>query len=266
MTELTAALQANSAATRWKAIAKYNQSQSPLVDAAGLALFTQALADAHPFVRWQAGQALASAADGRPKLVAVLQNAAAATLTRSAAADALRATNLPPAHALLIEALSAPNDTLRQSAAEALAVQKNLAAVPHLITATKDSNPWVRRAAAYALGHLGSHDAVPTLIAALRDNVFLVRRSAAYALGALRAIEAVPQLKLALADRDALTRRNAAWALGRVGRREAVPELTQLLNDPALNGAVAATAAWAIETITKPRWLQAILGVKGRFR
>ncbi len=265
MTELTAALQANSAVTRWKAIAKYNQSQSPPVDAAGLALFTQALADAHPFVRWQAGQALVSAADGRQKLVAVLQTTAA-TLTRSAAADALRATNLPPAHALLIEALSASNDTLRQSAAEALAGQKNLAAVPHLITATKDSNPWVRRAAAYALGHLGSHDAVPTLIAALRDNVFLVRRSAAYALGALRAIEAVPQLKLALTDRDALTRRNAAWALGRVGRREAVPELTQLLNDPALNGAVATTAGWAIETITKPRWLQAILGVKGRFR
>ncbi len=265
MTELAVALQAKSAADRWLAIKKINENQSRLIDASGLSLLGQALADAHPFVRWQAGLALTRQAEGQQKLVEIL-NGAESTLKRSAAADALRQCRLSGIDASLVNALRAEAPALRQSAAEALATQKAPEALPHLLNAIKDSSFWVRRAAAYALGHLGNGEAAPALILALRDKTVIVRRSAAYALGALRAKTAAPQLKRLLNDKDPLTRRNAAWALGRIGQKDAIPDLTRLLNDSAGNGTVAAAAGQAIEMITKPRWLQLLLGVKGRFR
>jgi len=68
-----------------------------------------------------------------------------------------------------------------------------------------------------------------------------------------------------LTDPDSQVRRTAAWALGRIGRQESVADLTRLLNDPALNGTVAATASEAIAAISKPRWRQIVMGLGRRF-
>jgi len=267
MTNLAAALQSSSAAERRQAIEQLKLSNSKLTDSNTVSLLLDALADEHAFVRWQAGLVLAGQEEGLPKLVQTLKNGLTSPSSSQitdiqlmAAIDALAANPSPVAYGSLVEALNSPNALLRQSAAEALAAQKNPDAIPHLIKATKDSNPWVRRAAAYALGHLGQVDTAHTLVACLRDEAVIVRRSAAYALGALRAELAGPQLLTSLTDKDPLTRRNAAWALGRIGWQQAVPALTQLLNDVALDGRVATAAHQAIEAITKPRWLQILLG------
>jgi HEAT repeat protein len=261
MTELATALAAESAATRWLAISKLNQPNSVPVDAPQLALLAQALGDAHPFVRWQAGLALARQANGRPKIVEALRdNAPETSLKRAAAIDALSIALIPAASPLLIEQLQAKEPLLRQSAAEALAAYKDPSAVSPLMAAMQDPDPWVRRATAYALGHGGRPEAIPVLLAALRDRSVLVRRSVAYALGALRAAEALPRLTVLLTDADPMLRRNAAWALGRIGRSEVAPNLKNLLTDSALNGTVAATARQAIATLSKPRWLQRIPG------
>jgi HEAT repeat protein len=260
--------QAQSAAERWRAIEKLNSTRNKPVDAKTLSTLLGALADEHPFVRWQAGLVLAGKAEGSQKLVETLNSEplSETNLAHIAAADALANSETTTAHSALINALGSNNVRLRQSAAEALAKQKNPDAVPHLIKATSDPDLWVRRAAAYALGHLGTPDTAHVLITCLRDQSLIVRRSAAYALGALRAEAAVPQLKTSLGDQDPLTRRNAAWALGRIGLQGAVPELTQLLDDPALDGTVAAAAQQAIRAITQPRWLQTLLGLFGRFQ
>ncbi len=272
MTELAEALQAESAAVRWQAIEKLNKTTG--LKSAGsttLSILVKALADEHPFVRWQAGLALAGQKAGWQKLVEVLKSNSAPTaaantdIMRSAAIDALAAEKSPEINAILIKSLRSGDPLLRQSAAEGLARRGNLEAVPSLTTALYDADPWVRRAAAYALGHVGDQSTVGVLIGRLTDKAVIVRRSAVYALGALRAVVAVPKLKISLADQDPQVRRNAAWALGRIGQPEAVPELRPLLDDTALGGTVAATTRQAINAITKPRWLQAILDLRGRF-
>jgi HEAT repeat protein len=272
MSELVAALQATSAAERWQAIAKLNRFRSKLANADIVSALIKALADEHPFVRWQAGLALIQQDQGDQKLAETLKTSSPEAplsklnLMRSAAIDALGLLKAPIDYTPLIEILRAGDPLLRQSAAEALANKKASEAVPYLIEAMKDPDPWVRRAAAYALGHLGSHKAVQALIFGLQDRAVIVRRSAAYALGALRAQVALPHLKISLTDKDPVTRRNAAWALGRLGSREAVPELMRLLGDPDLDGSVMLAARQAIELITKPRWLQLLLGVRNRFQ
>lgn len=263
-------LQAASAAERWQAIENLNQTRGKAIDANTLSMLLTALGDDHPFVRWQAGLTLAGQDEGTHKLVETLLNtsstASKADQVSIAAADALAGSRSSAAVNALITALTSNDARLRQSAAEALAKQKDSAAVPHLIKAINDADPWVRRAAAYALGHLGTPDTARIVATCLQDKSVIVRRSAAYALGALRAEDTAPQLKIALTDKDPLTRRNAAWALGRIGWPDAVADLSGLLNDPALNGTVAATAKQAIQAITKPRWLQTLAGLFGRFQ
>jgi HEAT repeat protein len=100
----------------------------------------------------------------------------------------------------------------------------------------------------------------------LKDKAVIVRRSAAYALGALRAEAARSALKVSLTDSDPQVRRAAAWALGRIGWQEATADLTRLLDDPALNGSVAAAASEAIAAISKPRWRQIVAGLSKRIR
>ncbi|MCB0193283.1 MAG: HEAT repeat domain-containing protein [Anaerolineae bacterium] len=269
MTKLVAALQADSAAKRWQTIEHLHQSEKQGLTEETLSLLIKALADNHPFVRWQAGLALVSHAEGAQKLTELLKNSSVKTSDEVmrvyvAAIDALGKSQLPNAHIPLLEALNSDNALLRQSAAEALANLKALEAVPTLIAALQDTNPWVRRAAAYALGHIGDSQAIQALINSLQDNHVIVRRSAAYALGALRAQSALPQLKVSLTNHDPITRRNATWAIGRLGTPEATAELQKILRDPQSDPEIKATAGQAIEMITKPRWLQLLLGVKGR--
>lgn len=279
MTELAAALQAESAAARWQALAKLNDATAPSADSAMLSLLTRALADEHAFVRWQAGLALAGQASGRQKLAELLKNYPAlpqeftsnqAELKTdrmcAAAIDALVDKKLAEAKEHLTEPLYHGDTLLRQSAAEALGKQGQTEAVPHLIAALKDSDPWVRRAAVLGLGHLGAANAVGALIGCLKDRAVIVRRSAAYALGALRAAAALAALKISLTDADPQVRRNAAWALGRIGSQEAIPELTRLLDDLDLNGAIALAASEAIATMAKPRWQQLVTGLSRRLQ
>ncbi|MBE7468691.1 MAG: HEAT repeat domain-containing protein [Anaerolineales bacterium] len=280
MTELAAALRAESATERWRALAQFNRAPaSKVADPATLATLTQALADEHAFVRWQAGLALAEQAGGRQKLVELLKNYPAPPVEFTpggaelktermcaAAIDGLAEKKSAEAQDYLAKSLSSGDARLRQSAAEALGKQGQVKAVPLLIAALKDSDPWVRRAAASGLGHLRDARAAASLTGCLKDKAVIVRRSAAYALGALRAETALPALKISLTDPDPQVRRNAAWALGRIGRPEVVADITPLLDDNSLNGAVAAAASEAIAVLTQPRWRQLVLGLGKRFK
>lgn len=280
MTELAAALQAETAAERWRALVQFNYAASlKTTDPAILASLTQALADEHAFVRWQAGLALVEQAGGRQKLVELLRNypapspestSAAAELKTermcATAIDVLAEKKSAEAQAYLVKSLSSGDARLRQSAAEALSKQGLVEAVPQLIAALKDSDPWVRRAAAIGLGHLHDTRAATNLAACLKDKAVIVRRSAAYALGALRAEMSLPALKISLTDPDPQVRRNAAWALGRIGRSEVVAALTPLLDDNSLNGAVATAASEAIATLTQSRWQQWVVGLGKRLK
>lgn len=273
MTELATAIQAESAFARWQAIEKFNQeTQLKSTDEATLLILVKALGDEHPFVRWQAGLALSQHKFGWEKLVEVLKNNSdakaetASDRVRSAAVDALAGQTSPEINATLIEMLQTGDARLRQAAAEALAHRGNLEAAAPLLVALNDVDPWVRRAAAYALGHIGDQSAAGALIGKLADEAVIVRRSAAYALGALRAAVGASRLQAALVDPDPQVRRSAAWALGRIGQAEAVPSLQQLLTDQALAGTIAQTAQQAIDAITKPAWLQFLMGWRGRFQ
>lgn len=280
MTELAAALQAESAAERWRALVQFNYAASlKTTDPAILASLTRALADEHAFVRWQAGLALVEQSNGRQKLVELLKNYPASPpeftstgaelktdLMCAAAIDVLAEKKSVDAQAYLVKSLSSSDARVRQSAAEALGKLGQGEAVPWLIAALKDSDLWVRRAAAIGLGHLRDARAAAGLSACLKDKAVIVRRSAAYALGALRAEAALPALKISLADPDPQVRRNSAWALGRIGRSEVVAALTPLLDDNSLNGAVATAASEAIATLTQSRWQQWVVGLGKRLK
>jgi len=290
MSELAASLQTEAAAARWQAIETLNSnSGTGAFDAATLSILTKALADDHPFVRWQAGLALTGQADGRQRLTEILNRPPEqdgnqpikGELMRAAAADALgtylvrsvpAAKKSPQIKTDLINALHTGDTPLvRQSLAEALAAAASggdgnrgefSEVVSYLIRMIhQEADPWVRRAAVYALGHIKDQQAVGALVQSLQDRAVIVRRSAAYALGALRALEAIPSLKNSLADRDPLVRRNAVWALGRIGRREALgPELLRLLDDSALDGTVADMTRQTIKALRWPNWLRILPG------
>lgn len=276
MTELATALRAESAAERWRVLAQFNQAtDAKTADPATLATLTQALADEHAFVRWQAGLALADQANGRQKLVELLKNYLEFTsgeaelkteLMCAAAIDGLVEKKSAEDQAYLGKSLSSGDARLRQSAAEALSKQGQAEAVPQLIAALEDSDPWVRRAAAIGLGHLRDDRAAANLAGCLKDKAVIVRRSAAYALGALRAETALPALKISLTDPDPQVRRNAAWALGRIGRPEVTADITPLLDDSSLNGAVAAAASEAIAALAQSPWRQLMASLGKRFK
>ncbi len=263
MTDLALALQSHSAAVRWQALEKLNKNKYQTVDTG---LLLKGLGDEHPFVRWQAGLALTKQSNGNKTLIDTLNGGNHSPIMEVAAVDALGQNPMLEAYAALVAALQNPNDLLRQSAVEALAKHKNPEAAPHLVNALKDPTPWVRRAAAYALGYLDTTESKQALIIALRDPSVLVRRSAAYALGVLRAEIALPQLKILLNDKDSLVQRNTAWALGRIGSPEAVPNLKALLNNLQLDKNMTITVNRAIQTITKPRWVQMLFKFTGRFQ
>lgn len=279
MTDLAAALQEKSAAARWQALTKFGQSNAiKLADNTTLSALTGALADEHPFVRWQAGLALAGQNQGRQRLIDVLKNYPTLSIELpsppnpqtpdvicAAAVDALVSQNSSELKNYLPALLERGNPLLRQSAAEALTRQGSKEVVPQLISILKDSDPWVRRAAVLALGHLGDVNAATALIPCLKDKAIVVRRAVAYALGALKADTAIAALKLSLTDQDAQVRRNAAWALGRMQHSEVIADLTRLLADPSLDGHVAETAREAIAALNKSPWQQLLSFFGKRF-
>jgi HEAT repeat protein len=251
---------------RWQALEQYRDSGDSQANDRFLLALGEALGDDHPFVRWQAGLALAQQREGVSKLTEAVRSPDQALPTQLAAIDALGRCQTTEADAPLIHALRSNTSVVRQSAAEALANRRSTSAVPHLIEALQDPDPWVRRAAAYGLGQIGQPEATTPLLAGLQDRSVLVRRSAAYALGAIRAKSALPHLKISLTDPDMITRCNAAGAIGRLGLTEAVPLLNQLVDDPKMGEEVKAAAKHAVELLTRPRWLQTLLDVGSRLR
>lgn len=279
MIELAAALQSEWAAIRWQALARYNQDSPKPADPATLSVLAGALADSHPFVRWQAGAALANATGGRQKLVEVVKNypAPPSEFTPieaefktdwlcAAAIDALMSQKSAETQPYLAKPLLEGDTLLRQSAAEALGKQGQAEAIPHLLAALNDSDLWVRRAAVLGLGHLGAISAVGELVGCLKDRAVIVRRSAAYVLGALRAEAALSALKISLTDADPQVQRNAAWALGRIGRPEALSALTGLLEQPGLDEDVAVAVKEAVAVLNKPGWQRLVTGLGRRFQ
>ena len=99
MTELVAALQAESAAERWQAIEHLNRAEHQWLTDETLSLLIKALADQHPFVRWQAGLALVRHSEGAQKLTDLLNTSLATNSAQtkrgySAAVDALGSSRL----------------------------------------------------------------------------------------------------------------------------------------------------------------------------
>lgn len=174
------------------------------VDRDELMTLVGALADKEPFVRWQAGQTLA-------------------TLRSRAALESL------------LQALRTPPMARQAAAAEALGTLGDKRAVPALLEATRSRHVGVRASAIEALGHIGATDAIPLLLQMLRDEAAGVRRAAAWALGQLGDPSAVDALAVRLNDAQehVLVRQSAAWALAKMDVNSvAVAALTRALDDP----------------------------------
>jgi putative membrane-bound dehydrogenase-like protein len=151
------------------------------------------------------------------------------------------------ARALVRQALSDPNEQVRQAACHAVSVTRDKEAVPILLTffLSKSRSAQNRRAAAEALGRLEDPSAVPTLLAAagepadralehslryalieigdaestaagLQSPNPLIRRAALVALDQMDGGKIGPELVTAdLASTDPQTRATAAWIVGR---------------------------------------------------
>ncbi|NEP82839.1 MAG: hypothetical protein F6K39_34675 [Okeania sp. SIO3B3] len=250
--DLARVLQHESAVARWRGLEQW-QRNIRKIDVASLSLLGGALSDSHAFVRWQAGQILAAHAEGRVKLLELLDQQSAHEVW-VVALDALQRVPISNFEAVLQRMLQYDDVALRRSAAEALRYHATSKSTGMLLAALQDEDLWVRRAAAYALAYLDEPDVVSALIMQLTDSSVLVQQGVVYALGALRAKAAASTFMQLLSHPDDIVRRNAAWALGRIEAADALPDLARLRNDDA-NSIVAQVAQQAIKTIRRPKWL-----------
>jgi HEAT repeat protein len=230
------------------------------------------LDDPDPFVRWQAGEALAQMVTGLhrrghslrartagqgtaltfTRLVEIVQESLqnASHRQRAAIADALGRWRQVAATPLLIATLRDPEMAVRVSAASALGQAGDDDAVGALVKALRDESLWVRRAAAEALGAIGSPLAVPALAEALQsfsDSAIesdiaatddgcvsaLVRASLVGALGHFHSPKARSLLISASEDPELAVRWQAVRGLGKIGDVSALPMLKALLQDDA---------------------------------
>jgi HEAT repeat protein len=179
--------------------------------------------DAHPFVRWEAGRALADTVAlyrDRPRLGV------------SWAASRSPTMSFDEFSALVREEMHAPEAEVRAATADALGLWQRATSVSLLLEALQDPAPMVRVSAAAALGRIGDQDAIKPLGAALSDPSVWVRRAAAAALGSGGAPHAVTDLRKALAAPQPLLVRSAlVAALGRIGSASARNALLQHLRD-----------------------------------
>lgn len=211
------------------------------------------LGDEHPFVRWQAGVALADTAlrlRRRARLGMPTWDRKAPELTfsglllllhrglqdsdpkrRAATADALALWGHEAAVNYLMQAISDSDPMVRLSAATALGKLRDKAAVGVLTRALEDPALWVRRTAADALGAIGDPKAVSALQQALNDPEHLVRASAVCALGHMQTSKARDLLQQVARNGDAALRWYAARGLGHIGDVGALPALQRLQDD-----------------------------------
>lgn len=246
--ELLVQLREGEARQRWEAAERL----APYVgqDRVAKAL-ADALADEHPFVRWQAGESLAQ---GRSEYVySLLEQALASRNThrRSAAADVLGKLGDKRAVSALCKALESRSAEIRCSAAEALARLADPASLPVLLKALGDSDEHVRRALTTALGAIGGAEVVAALAKMLQDASAPVRASAAMALGKTADPEACTALRQALHDADPAVRWHAVRAAGITCGQPALADLQPLLSDNTvvLGLTIAEMAQQAIKSI-----------------
>lgn len=194
------------------------------------------LEDRHPFVRWEAGVALANTAtrlQTRARLGLSIWNRRWRESTFAELLDLMRTS------------LQSPIPQRRAATADALGLWDHEGAVALLIPALEDSESLVRAGAATALGRIGDKAAVSALAFALKDSSVWVRRAAADALGAIGAPEAVPALQLALSDAQPLVLNSVICALGHLPTTKARRLLVQHArgDDPVVRWYVARSLA-----------------------
>ena len=233
------------------------------------------LGDEHPFVRWEAGRALANTAAlmrRRARMGVPTWDRKAPELTfsglllllhrtlhdpdpqrRAATADALALWGHEAAVNYLVQAISDSDPAVRLSVTTALGKLRDKAAVSVLTKALADPSPWVRRAAADSLGAIGDPKAVPALQQALGDPEHLVRAGSVCALGHMQTAKARDLLQQAARNGDLALRWYAARGLGRVGDVGALPALQRLQDDETtfFGRSTAEVASEAITAIKK---------------
>ena len=231
------------------------------------------LAHEHPFVRWQAGQALAETAaklrkrahSGTPVwnrqapeltfsglLMLMRQNLQDANpLRRAAVADSLASWDHEAALQFLTQALNDPEPVVRVSVIRAIAQIRDKSVVKPLCEALLDSSLWVRRAAADALGAIASTQSVPALVHAAGDPQSLVRASIACALGHIHSTQSRQSLERLLQDEDAPVRWYAVRSLAEVGSLSSLTPLQALQEEQTVifERKTGDLATWAAETI-----------------
>jgi Predicted transcriptional regulators len=155
----------------------------------------------------------------------------------------------------LVEGLHAPDPEIRQRAVVSIAEIPTAAATALLRDALSHSDGTVRRYAALALGHRGTAEAIPTLIEMIVDDVG--DADAADALGLLASDpDLAEQIAAKLADRladgtvDAATRLRLAQALADIPGATASRALADLARDE--DRTVAATATYVLTRRATP--------------
>lgn len=251
-------LRSPEARRRWQAAAALRGLWLPRNDVDTL---RAALADAEPFVRWEASLTIQDI--GGQAAISILQQtlASADPLGIATAAESLadlgERTSLPR----LVELMQHEDPGVRVSAVAAvgrLATPQDGEAVQGLIAALGDLIPGVRQVAVLALGRIGAPTAAAPLAGCLQrhDEYLLVRRAAAWSLGKLGPdAGAIAALTMALTDRDDQVRQIAAQGLGNIGHADVIAALRPLTQDTSDTGrgTVAAAAIQAIEEIEARR-------------
>ncbi len=234
------------------------------------------LGDDHPFVRWQAGLALAETAArlrSRARLGFPIWSRQAPELTfssllmrlnqslhdadpgrRAATADALALWRHEVVANLLVEALERDSDPqVRASTAMALGKIGDKTAIRALIAALSDTSIWVQRAAADALGAIAAPEAVTALEQAMQNGQSLLKSSIVCALGHMPTARARAILAHCTEDEDPALRWYAARGLSAIGNTGSLPALQRLLEDQTtlFGQPLSEMAATAIETIER---------------
>ncbi|MHB0858500.1 MAG: HEAT repeat domain-containing protein [Anaerolineae bacterium] len=247
-----------------------------------------ALGDTHPFVRWQAGVALAETVGclrrrarlGFPSwqgktpeltfsgLVGLLcRNLRHADPeVRAATVDVLALLEYEPAAPALMDALADAEPVVRVSAAVALGKLPGKPVLNALQTALADDSLWVRRASADSLGLIADSHAAGALIRALDDPQAIVRASIVNALGRFQGAKVRHALEGCLTDDDATVRWHAARALGREDEADSIA--AQGLPDTPAGGSLRRKAMRAVSVcLTQANRLWArVRRAWGRFR